>query len=179
MKKYYIILSLFSLSAHAQWDFLVETNGVLIGSSQIIYPINYSENSCQFTFDVINESQIDNVIIDNSQQCGQYNWVVIDGYQYQIPAGFTFTFDSNDYSFSDVLDMGACSTSSGDPILTGTPQLQLGVNNFQYEPTKTNKVFIESNHTFFQFNSANGDLICTNGLLFELPVDFIFRGAFE
>lgn len=172
-------LLLVSLSVQSQWDFEAETNGVPDLTSNLIFPITYNALICEFTFIAIYNSNLTDMTINNANHCANAHWLILDGYQYQMEPGFVFEFLADGYTSPQNIDMGSCSTFSGTPILDAIPSLQIGDQTFQFNPSFGHKVFIDNQQTFFQFQSANGEIFCTNGVEFVDSDDLIFSGRFE
>lgn len=172
-----ILICLISLSSKGQWSYEVVSDGNTLLTSNILFPVDYSEFTCKFTFSVLNNGSFDDVIIDNTNNCGNPHFVILDGYQYQLPGGFNFKFYQDQYVSLDFFDMGTCSTTSGSPINTAWPNILLSTNIFQFDQSHRHKSFTKNGETFFELKTTNGDVVCSNGTLFVS--DRIFLDGFE
>lgn len=172
-------LLMLSKTAQSQWNFETETNGNIGLSTLLNFPINYNDTTCQFTFSVNNNGSQDDVVIANSLGCGNTHWVIMDQYKYPISSGFNFNFYESGYGTAQLIDLGSCSTLTDNPILRDSPSLILGSEIFQINPFYKHQIFVENGETYFQFRSANADIYCTNGELYDLAFVLIFAGGFE
>jgi len=174
----FMLLSiLISLPSKGQWNFDVVSDGNTLMTSSLLFPIDYSEFTCKFTFSVLNNGSFDDVTVDNGANCGNPHFVILDDYQYQLPAGFNFKFYQDQYVSLDPFNMGTCSTVSGSPINTQWPNILLSNKIFQFDENHSHKVFTRGGETFFQLKTTNGDVVCSEGTLYV--ADTIFDDGFE
>ncbi len=171
---YLVVFFTLPLSLNAQWNVQVVNDNLPLHDTQIIMPFYYDADTCGFEL-VVYSSFIDDLLIDNSGHCSSEHVLVIDGYKYQPNDDFTVSYHSSFVDFQSQVDLGVCSTVSGQPIQASEPYFYVGLSVFKLDIAYSHHVKHVGNETHFVFQTANTDIVCTNGISLEL----IFSHGFE
>lgn len=180
MKTYTLLLLLMTNTLYAQWTFDVLDSGQTQSQTSLIFPVIYNHGLCDFQFLILENGIYINVVINNTSGCnGLDHFVVIDDFYYSLPINFKFELNDDNWKVLDFVDMGTCVSLSEETILESEPYVSIGSTVLQIRDDEKINIYSHDNQTFFEFDSANGDIFCENGLPFVSPLDIIFIGAFE
>ncbi len=180
MKFTMYILLLIPLASNAQWGFNVTNDGSTSLNADLLFPITYSYNDCQFDFTVFNDGSVDDVSIYNNLGCTADNhFLVIDELMYQLKNTMSLDIYSDVFLFSGSSILSGCTTISGSPIIVSNPYLFIDGQNISFSSTIDVEMFYDSENMYFKFDSVNGDVVCDNSIPFVDPSDVIFSGGFE
>ena len=172
-------LMLWVRPAESQWEFLVKNSGSTQTFLQMQMPVSYSETTCQFDFLGFYQGDWNPVQVSNPLGCQQPHVLLLDGYRYVLPTGFTLNITADEHQFSGPFSFGPCYSASGNPINSGTPSLQADGQSIQFFPSRLQHVFYRNGETYFQYESTNGDIRCHLGTPQPNLFDAMFSGDFE
>ncbi len=180
MKLTIYVLLLTPMISKAQWGFNVINDGSTSLNADLLFPITYSHNDCQFDFTVFNNGSVDDVSIYNNLGCTADNhFLVIDELMYQLNDTMTLDIYSDVFMFSGSSKLFGCATISGSSIIVSNPYLSIDGQNISFSSTNDVEIFYDSKNMYFKFDSANGDVVCDNSIPYVDPSDVIFKGGFE
>lgn len=183
--KYNLLIGLVSLffpsQILAEWDFnLQHEMGNVIQSNKLIFPVTFTQSACQFTFEIKDDNnQIVESTITHTGGCVNNHRVILDDYWYEWDAGFSFIFEAARWIVTGGSDVGNCTTTSGNSILTGSPFLFVEGRIVQIDDSKEIKYFTVEGISYISLKSANADIVCDNGTFFTQGNDIIFRNGFD
>ncbi|MCX7553662.1 hypothetical protein OS175_07210 [Marinicella sp. S1101] len=168
------LLIAMSQQSIAQWNIEINESEGASRELPLVLPFTYSTTQCQFDFDVIDTSVVD-LIVDGTATCSNDHYLVIDRYKYPVSKQMMVTFGTNFIDFSDGVNLGVCTTLSGEDINTDAPFLYVGMTVFQLDVTFPHEVKKVGNEVHLITETSNHDIICEGAELAEL----IFKGGFE
>jgi hypothetical protein len=157
----------------SQWNLSINNAGGSTDYSAIL-PFSYSSSTCLFDFDVL-ANGLEALHINNTDQCQNDAFLVLDGYQYPFNNSFTLTYDADSVDIPFGINLDSCVTTSGNPIASNAPHLIVNIILIQLNPNFDHHVIHVDDDTHFVFESSNQDIVCSGGI----PVDLIFSGGFE
>jgi hypothetical protein len=173
------LLMLWIRPAESQWEFLVNNSGSTQTTLQMQMPVTYAETTCQFDFLGFYMGDWNPVQINNTLGCGLPHVLLLDGYRYELPMGFTLNITADEHQYTGAFSLGPCYSVSGNPINTGAPGLLAGGQAIQFVPSRLQHVFYRDGETYFHYESTNGDIRCQQGSPQPNLFDAVFLGDFE
>ncbi len=178
MRYLILALSIIPLESFGQWSFDAFYKGSDT-SSAIVFPIDYSSNTCLFAFDILGNNIQEDVIVDN-KGCNDH-WLVIDDFAYQLP---TFNYEyspvnPDQHFFNGDIELINCSRISNNLITISNPGLNVTQKVIGLNPNQPISIFNWEGSTYFKFSSFDGDIYCNNGVSIGGLFDLIYKGGFE
>jgi hypothetical protein len=174
-----MILLLTCQAVDAQWEYRVYDQGSLQQIQDLSMPVRYRESLCQFSFLATDMGVQELVLIENTQGCQQPHILLLDGYRYTLPPGFTLTMHADSHQITGTGILGSCKTTSGLPISSSDPVLMIDGQFIEYQYNQRIRIFHRYGETYFSYESANGDVVCSNGTLQPNLFDPIYLSTFE
>ena len=168
-----------SVPVNAQWDFVLKNFGNPQSTLPMDFPMAYAESTCQFETTVFDQGQWVSAVVENNFGCNQPHILILDGYRYSLPVGFTLTMTDTNHLYLGAISLGTCRTRSGNPITSGTPSLTLDGLSIQFRSDRKQNVFYLDGATHFQYHSVDGDIVCTEGTPQANVYNAIFMEDFE
>jgi len=167
------------VSCFAQGQIMRLHEGATTTNMTYLFPIVFYKAECRFALTVIN--QVGDYVDYSLEQpnCTNLNYtLVIDGYGYVLPSPFSLYYFNNAYSIFELIDFGICSRSGGGSI-TNNNNNTATLYNLSFDTVGVIEYKVSNSNPQFIFNSVDGDIVCSNGVLVGSGSDTLFVDGFE